>query len=48
VNAIQSLVAVREADRWRVVLLQTTPAAFHGRPDLAEAPFTELRALVRT
>jgi hypothetical protein len=46
VNSIQSLVAVRDAERWRVVLLQTTPAAFHGRPDLAEALTAELRALL--
>ena len=31
---------------WRVVLLQTTPAAFHGRPDLAEALTRELRQLL--
>jgi uncharacterized protein (TIGR02246 family) len=32
-NAVQTLVAVREADGWRIAALQTTPAAFHGRPD---------------
>jgi uncharacterized protein (TIGR02246 family) len=32
-NAVQTLVAVREADGWRVASFQTTPAAFHGRPD---------------
>ncbi len=46
VNAIQSLVAVRDTDHWRAMLLQSTPAAFHGRPDLAEALTAELRALV--
>ena len=47
VNSIQSMVAERVAGpTWRVVLLQTTPAAFHGRPDLAEALTRELRQLL--
>jgi uncharacterized protein (TIGR02246 family) len=41
-NAIQSLVAQRQADGWRVILYQNTPAAFHGRPELAEALTAEL------
>lgn len=32
-NAVQTLVAVREESGWRVASFQTTPAAFHGRPD---------------
>jgi uncharacterized protein (TIGR02246 family) len=47
VNSIQTLVARRESGRWRIVLLQTTPAQFHGRPDVAEALTAELSALVR-
>ena len=47
VNSIQSVVAEHVAGpTWRVVLLQTTPAAFHGRPDLAEALTRELRQLL--
>jgi uncharacterized protein (TIGR02246 family) len=34
-NAIQSLVAVREDGKWRMALLQNTPVAFHGRPELS-------------
>jgi uncharacterized protein (TIGR02246 family) len=45
-NAIQTLVARREDDTWRVVQFQNTPAQFHGRPDAAEALTNELRALV--
>jgi uncharacterized protein (TIGR02246 family) len=41
-NAIQSLVAQRQADGWRVILYQNTPAAFHGRPELADALTEEL------
>jgi uncharacterized protein (TIGR02246 family) len=41
-NAIQSLVAQRQAGGWRVVLYQNTPAAFHGRPELADALTAEL------
>jgi uncharacterized protein (TIGR02246 family) len=46
VNSIQSLVATADGAGWRAVLLQTTPAAFHGRPDLAEALTQELRELL--
>ena len=46
VNAIQTLVAAQVAGTWKAVLLQSTPAAFHGRPDLAEALTQELRALL--
>lgn len=46
VNAIQSLVAVRQDDQWRIASFQNTPAQFHGRPDLAEALTQELRELL--
>jgi uncharacterized protein (TIGR02246 family) len=47
VNAIQTLVACSsDGGTWKAVLLQSTPAAFHGRPDLAEALTNELRALL--
>ena len=45
-NAIQSLVAVRSGEMWRVVLFQNTPAQFHGRPELAEQLNAELRELL--
>ena len=45
-NAIQSLVAVREGERWSVALFQNTPAQFHGRPELADALSSELRELI--
>jgi uncharacterized protein (TIGR02246 family) len=41
-NAIQSLVTQRQGDEWRVILYQNTPAAFHGRPELADALTAEL------
>ena len=43
VNAIQTLVALKEHDRWRIALFQNTPAAFHGRPELSEQLTAELR-----
>ena len=46
VNAIQSLVAVRDAGVWRIALFQNTPAQFHGRPELAQQLSDELRALL--
>ena len=34
VNAIQTLIAKKEDDQFRIALFQNTPAAFHGRPEL--------------
>src|SRR5215204_2731608 len=31
-NTIQTLVSVQNADGWRAALFQSTPAAWHGRP----------------
>jgi uncharacterized protein (TIGR02246 family) len=45
-NAIQTVVADRGADGWFVALFQTTPAQFHGRPELTEALTAELSQLV--
>lgn len=46
VNALQTLLATRRAEGWRVVLLQNTPAQYHGRPDAARQLTEELQALV--
>jgi uncharacterized protein (TIGR02246 family) len=46
-NAVQSLVAVGEDGEWRAALWRNTPAAFHGRPQDAEALTTELRDVLR-
>ena len=43
VNTVQSLVASRHDGKWLIDLLQSTPAAFHGRPDASEALTQELR-----
>jgi uncharacterized protein (TIGR02246 family) len=45
-NAIQTLVALRQAESWKIALFQNTPAQFHGRPDDASALTEELQALV--
>jgi uncharacterized protein (TIGR02246 family) len=45
-NAIQSLVAVKQGDGWKIALFQNTPAQFHGRPEVAEALTQELRKLI--
>lgn len=47
VNAIQSLVAVRDGHDWRIALFQNTPAAFHGRPEESAKLTEELRSLIR-
>jgi len=43
---IQSLIAVRHDDVWRIALWHNTPAAFHGRPEAREALMNELRAVI--
>ena len=47
VNAVQSMVAVRQPPGWRIALFHNTPAAFHGRPELAENLTEELRGALR-
>jgi uncharacterized protein (TIGR02246 family) len=41
-NSIQTVVAHRAAGEWLVALFQTTPAQFHGRPELSDALTAEL------
>jgi len=45
-NAIQSVVAVKQNEAWKISLFQNTPAQFHGRPEFAEAMTKELGKLV--
>jgi uncharacterized protein (TIGR02246 family) len=45
-NAIQTVVACRGDDGWSAALFQTTPAQFHGRPELADSLTAELAALL--
>jgi uncharacterized protein (TIGR02246 family) len=42
-NTIHTLVASRQRDAWKAELFQSTPAAFHGRPEVTEALTAELR-----
>jgi uncharacterized protein (TIGR02246 family) len=46
-NTIQTLVAVEGADGWWAALFQSTPAAWHGRPQDSAALSEELREAVR-
>ncbi|ONM50510.1 hypothetical protein B0T44_21035 [Nocardia donostiensis] len=46
-NAVQSLVAQRRPDGWRIMLFQNTPAQYHGRPDLLEQHTEKLRGVLR-
>ncbi|OAI56723.1 hypothetical protein AYO47_08720 [Planctomyces sp. SCGC AG-212-M04] len=48
VNAIQSLIAVRQGSEWKLALFQNTPAQFHGRPELSEALTADLRRELKT
>jgi uncharacterized protein (TIGR02246 family) len=42
-NAIQTAVLHKLGNKYRIVLFQNTPAAFHGRPEEAEKLTAELR-----
>jgi uncharacterized protein (TIGR02246 family) len=46
-NTIHTLVATKQRDRWRAELFQSTPAAFHGRPDATQALTAELRSQLK-
>ncbi len=48
VNAIQSVVLVSEGGEYRIASLHNTPAAFHGRPHLAEQFTDELKEVMRS
>ena len=45
-NAIQSLVAIKQNELWKISLFQNTPAQFHGRPELVDAMTQELSKLI--
>lgn len=47
VNAVQSVVVVDDPGGATIALLQNTPAAFHGRPELAQRLTEELSAVAR-
>jgi hypothetical protein len=46
-NTIQTLVAVEHADGWRAAHSQSTPAAWHSRPQERAALTDELRDVMR-
>jgi len=45
-NAIQTLIAIKQNDIWKISLFQNTPAQFHGRPELVDAMTKELSELL--
>jgi uncharacterized protein (TIGR02246 family) len=48
VNAIQSVIVVDRDGLAKIALLHNTPAAFHGRPEMAEALTKELTSVLRS
>jgi uncharacterized protein (TIGR02246 family) len=42
-NTVHTLIASQQRDGWKAELFQSTPAAFHGRPEASEALTAELR-----
>jgi uncharacterized protein (TIGR02246 family) len=46
-STIQTLVEVQNTDGWRAALVQSTPAAWHDRPQDSAALTEELRAVMR-
>jgi len=45
-HTVQNMTAMRGADRWWIVSLQSTPAQYHGRPQLVEDLTEELQELL--
>ena len=46
VNAIQTLIALKEKELFCIALFHNTPAAFHGRPELSEQLTEELQQVL--
>ncbi|MGG3466413.1 SgcJ/EcaC family oxidoreductase [Neobacillus pocheonensis] len=46
VNTHHTLVAHKNDGKWQIVLLQNTPAQFHGRPELVQQMTEELQELI--
>jgi uncharacterized protein (TIGR02246 family) len=47
VNAIQTMLAVKEAGQYYIAMFQNTPAVFHGQPEAAAELTAELRAALK-
>jgi uncharacterized protein (TIGR02246 family) len=45
-NSVQSLVAQHRSGTWRIALFHSTPARYHGRPELVRQHADELRRLL--
>jgi uncharacterized protein (TIGR02246 family) len=45
-NAIQTLVSTKQNGLWGIAVFQSTPAAFHGRPELVERLTAEIREIL--
>jgi uncharacterized protein (TIGR02246 family) len=48
VNTIHTLISMKQGGQWRIAVFQNTPAAFHGRPELAKQLTEELRETLCT
>ena len=47
VNAVQTMIAVKQNNQWKVAMFQNTPAAHHGNPEEAEKLSAELREVLK-
>ncbi len=47
-SAVQTLLAVKAYGPWQIALFQNTPAAYHGRPQLAERLTEDLREVLHS
>ena len=47
-NAVQTLIAEKKEDTYRITIFQNTPARFDGRPEMSEQLLTELRATLHS
>ncbi len=46
-NAVQTMIAVKDEDAWKISVFQNTPAAFHALPELSQRMTADLREVLR-
>ena len=46
-NAVQTMIALKDEEGWKISVFQNTPAAFHALPELGERMTAELREVLQ-
>jgi hypothetical protein len=46
-NAVQTIIAIKKDNLWKIDLFQNTPAQFHGRPEMVGELTRELNEQIK-